>query len=440
MNTFVDIETLYNGTDNRNIEFLASLYDNETLLSDSIESLFNKHIDSSEINNKRILIKPNWIKHSVKKTDKICLCTHENFILETVKVILKNKPSSIIIGDAPIQSCKWELLLSRNFYSTIERLSRLHSVPIVVKDYRMVTFDPENNKLEKEKNSLDNYVLFDVGAKSYLEPITDNKKKFRVTCYDPELLAKYHNIGRHKYCIIKDIFDCDTIITLPKIKTHQKSGITNSLKILVGINGDKSYLPHHRMGPIEKGGDCYPGYSPLRDVSELFLDKANVNIGKKKYKLYNFISIILWKLSLPNQEQTLAAGWYGNDTIWRTVFDLNLIALFGKKDGTLSDKPQRIIYSLCDGIIGGQGDGPLNPIPLPLGIITLTNNAYLMDIIIGYIFRLSIDKIPLLREAQKLLNGCMYSIYLNGEQISIEEINNIALDVIMPRGWTNYNK
>ena len=79
------------------------------------------------------------------------------------------------------------------------------------------------------------------------------------------------------------------------------------------------------MGPIEKGGDCYPGYNPLRSISELFLDKANRNIGNKKYKLYNLISRILWKLSFPTQEQTLAAGWYGNDTIWRTVFDLNLI-------------------------------------------------------------------------------------------------------------------
>lgn len=438
MKSFSDIRTLYESKNNRNIEFLSSLYENEAILHDSIKSLFNKHINPSEINNKKILIKPNWVKHNVKDTDKICLCTHENFIVETLKVILENKPASIIIGDAPIQGCKWELLLSKNFYSTIKQLSNLSSIPIIIKDFRRVTFDPKNNKVEKERNSLDNYVIFDVGTKSYLEPITDSIKKFRVTCYNPDRLAESHNIGIHKYCIIKDIFDCDTFITLPKIKTHQKSGVTNSLKILVGINGDKDYLPHHRKGAIEKGGDCYPGYNPLRSVSELFLDTANRNIGNKKYKLYNFISIILWKLSFPTQEQTLAAGWYGNDTIWRTVFDLNLIALYGKKDGTLSDMPQRVIYSLCDGIIGGQGDGPLNPTPLPLGIIALTNNAYLMDLIIGYIFRLNIDKIPLLKEASKMTGN--YSIYLNGEKISIDKISDISLDVIMPSGWTNYNK
>jgi uncharacterized protein (DUF362 family) len=438
MKSFSDIRILYDSKNNRNIEFLSSLYENDTILYDSIKSLLSKHINSFEINNKKILIKPNWVRHNIKPDDSICLCTNENFVIETVKIILEYKPASIIIGDAPIQGCKWELLLSKNFYSTIRQLSNLYSIPITIKDFRRVTFDPKNNKVEKDRNSLDNYVIFDVGKKSYLEPITDSEKRFRVTCYDPDKLAETHNFGTHKYCIIKDIFECDTIITLPKIKTHQKSGITNSLKILVGINGDKDYLPHHRMGPIEKGGDCYPGYNPLRSISELFLDKANRNIGNKKYKLYNLISRILWKLSFPTQEQTLAAGWYGNDTIWRTVFDLNLIALYGKKDGTLSDKPQRVIYSLCDGIIGGQGDGPLNPSPLPLGIIAFTNNAYLMDLIIGYIFRLNIDKIPLLKEAKKMTGD--YSIYLNGEKISMDKINDISLDVIMPPGWTNYNK
>lgn len=120
------------------------------------------------------------------------------------------------------------------------------------------------------------------------------------------------------------------------------------------------------------------------------------------------------------------------------VYDLNKIAKYGKNDGTLSEKPLRVIYSLCDGIIGGQGDGPLNPTPLPLGIIAFSDDSYLMDLIVGNIFRLNIDKIPLLKEAKKMVKD--YSIYLNGKKISIEDINDISMEVIMPPGWTNYNK
>jgi len=32
------------------------------------------------------------------------------------------------------------------------------------------------------------------------------------------------------------------------LKLHRKAGITCALKNLIGINGNKEYLPHHRLG------------------------------------------------------------------------------------------------------------------------------------------------------------------------------------------------
>jgi len=223
---------------------------------------------------------------------------------------------------------------------------------------------------------------------------------------------------------------------MPKIKTHQKVGITNALKILVGLNGDKNFLPHHRVGAIEKGGDCYPGYSPLRSMSEALIDKANRNRHRRSYSLYKLLSSLLWKLSFPKEEQTMSAAWSGNDTAWRMVLDINLIALYGKGDGSLSNEQQRTIYSLCDGIVGGQGDGPLNPSPLPLGIIAFSNDSYLIDFIVGKIFRLDIEKIAILREALKYINT--YDIYLNNDKIDLEDINSLSLDVELPPGWKDY--
>ena len=53
------------------------------------------------------------------------------------------------------------------------------------------------------------------------------------------------------------MLDADLIINLPKWKAHSKSGLTGALKNLVGINGDKSYLPHFRRGSPSWGGDEY---------------------------------------------------------------------------------------------------------------------------------------------------------------------------------------
>ena len=105
----------------------------------------------------------------------------------------------------------------------------------------------------------DRFVLFDLGADSLLEPVTDGGASFRVTCYDPRLLARTHAPGRHQYLIARDVLDADVIINLPKLKTHKKAGITCALKNLIGINGNKEFLPHHRVGGAGAGGNCYPG-------------------------------------------------------------------------------------------------------------------------------------------------------------------------------------
>ena len=82
--------------------------------------------------------------------------------------------------------------------------------------------------------------------------------------YDPDKFRYTHTKGMHKYCITKHLFDSDLVISLPKAKTHQKAGITAALKNIVGLNGDKDYLPHHRIGGTEVGGDAYPGKSYFR--------------------------------------------------------------------------------------------------------------------------------------------------------------------------------
>lgn len=434
---YTKVEILYNSVEERNINKLQKLY-NDEILASKVKKLFSDTFN--DIEGKRILIKPNWVKHATAKSDKWCLCTHENLIYITVKFLLSKNPSKIIIGDAPIQGCDWNLLLSEDFVKRINQLSKDFGVEIVIKDFRRVIFNPKTNEKLNKNISLSEYIIFDMKEKSYLEPISDNKNKFRVTCYNPDRLAQSHSKGVHKYCIAKDVFDSDIIITMPKMKTHQKAGITNAMKILVGINGDKDFLPHHRIGAKGYGGDCYPGKNAFRTISEWVLDNANRNIGNFLYKPLLYVSSAFWKISRPTKEQNLAAGWYGNDTVWRMVMDLNHIAQYGNSDGSLSDKPQRLIYSLSDGIIGGQGNGPLSPEPLPLGVLAFSNNSYWMDLVMGYLFSLNIDKIPNLKAAKDLLNLEECELYINGKTSCIEDLKQYSVKVKMSPGWENYDK
>lgn len=438
-NFFVNIETLFEKDQDRNISFLSNVYEQPKLLREKIRKVSKGILDNSQIiADKKILLKPNWVTDNRKEDDEICLRTNDNLLLALVEIILDSKPSKIIIGDAPIQGCIWDKMISNGFYKKIEELSSMSSIPIVIKDFRRVTFNPDKNNPIKERNPISDYIFFDLGRESYLEPISSAKSVFRVTNYAPDRLAESHTIGKHKYCITKELFEVDVVISVPKVKTHQKTGITGALKILVGINGDKDYLPHHRVGGQGFGGDCYPGKNIFRRISEYFLDCANRKQGKYVYWVWSYLSKIMWKLSRPKDIHHLAAAWYGNDTCWRMVMDLNMVALYGNKDGTISKTQQREIYSLCDGVIAGQGDGPLNPKPLPLGVICFSNNSSLTDICLGTLMGFDIPKIPLLKTALQNSNQNDTTISLNGNKISLKNISTLSIKTLPPPGWVDY--
>lgn len=440
MEYFVNIKSVFN-KNGRTIEILQDIYENRNQLIKLIAEITSDKLTENNVKGKKILLKPNWVKHDSLPSDKICMRTHDKFLLAALVVILKKKPSSILIGDAPIQGCDWDKMLSKNFYDEVNQLSKKYSIPINVKDFRRVTFDHTKNNPILERNPLSDYTIFDLGKESFLETISrKDKQLFRVTNYDPDRLGESHAPGVHKYCITKALFEADVVISLPKVKTHQKAGITAALKNIVGLNGDKDYLPHHRIGGTGFGGDCYPGKNYLRYWSELMMDFANRRQGKFSYWMGYKLAGLLWKLSFPEQEHTIAAGWYGNDTTWRMVLDLNNIVTFGKADGSLSGRPQRQLFSLCDGIIGGQGDGPLKPDPLPLGIISFTNHSGMNDIAISTLMGFEPEKIPMLKASASLLKNNKIDLFWDGQKIGLKALNEFAVKTLPPPGWVQYCK
>lgn len=438
-NYFVDIFPVYVSEQERTIENLSELYNNQEFLQKSISDLIANHFQPEMIEGKRILLKPNWVKHSINERDEICLRTNDNFLLVTLEIVLKYKPASVIIGDAPIQGCKWDGVVNTDLLSKIDLIIEKYHIPVAIKDFRRVVFSPSKNNPERERNPLSDYIIFNLGKESYLEPITDARKKlFRVTDYDPDKLAESHGPGVHKYCITKELFNADIIISLPKVKTHQKAGITAALKNLVGVNGDKDYLPHHRIGGLGHGGDCYPGNNFLRSCSEFALDFANRRQGQWGYVIGRKIAGVLWRISLPGQEHHLGAAWHGNDTTWRMVLDLNKIAVFGNADGTLSKKTQRQVFSLCDGIIGGQGDGPLRPEPLPLGVISFTNHSGMNDLAMATLMQFDIRKISMLNEVFKSIHKDTINLNWNNSIIKLDTLINFSIKTNAPPGWIDY--
>jgi hypothetical protein len=279
---------------------------------------------------------------------------------------------------------------------------------------------------------MDDYILFDLGKDSLLEPIANETGDFRNTMYDPDILKKTHCLGKHQYLVAREIFEADLIVNLPKLKTHRKAGITAALKNLVGINGDKDYLPHHRIGGSKNGGDCYEGASLIKRLAEMLLDKQNSRINKRGHFFWKCFAAASMKLAgciAAEKGCNLEGSWYGNDTVWRMVVDLNRLLLYGRQDGSLSQTPVRQVLSLTDGIVGGQKEGPLAPEPINSGVVTFARSSLFADMANAALMRFDWQKIPLLKNG---FNSCKYplteckpsdiDIFCDGQRLSLIDL------------------
>ncbi len=253
--------------------------------ADDLRGAFGKMIADGA----KVVVKPNLVLHRNQgKDDLLPLVTHQLIIQIVVAEVLKANPQQVIVGDAPIQSCDLDALLrATKLDGWAKNLQEKDARFKGIVDFRRTVSKYVGGVREARENLRDekNYVLFNLGADSALEPLTDDSKSFRVTNYDPRLMAKTHSRGNHQYLVAREIIEADVVINLPKLKTHKKAGITNALKNLVGINGNKEFLPHHRLGGALDGGDCYPNKDLVKRGLEFIYDQQNMTVSPTKGKL-----------------------------------------------------------------------------------------------------------------------------------------------------------
>jgi uncharacterized protein (DUF362 family) len=351
----------------------------------------------------KVVLKPNWVHHRNFSDHGLdCLVTHTCVIEAILYYVAKTHPERILVGDAPVQGCNFAALMAAGHIpETIERFTT-NNVNVSIKDFRR-TIQPRGSlgrRVQEDCRPMDEFILYDLGSDSALEAITTPDSEFRVTMYNPDMLQRTHGPGKHQYLIARDVIEADVVINVPKLKTHKKACITGALKNVVGINGHKEYLPHHRKGGSQNGGDCYTGQSHLKRLVEDLLDATNRAQGTMTRRiLANAVRVGMAFAKVVGVDNNYEGSWHGNDTVWRTSLDLQRVLHYGRADGTLADYVQRPVLTITDAIIAGQGDGPLAPMPSKLGIMTLGVNTAAVEWVHALLMGLKPQRIPLTREA-----------------------------------------
>lgn len=366
---------------------------------------------------RKVVIKPNWVKHEEHAEFPIAaLVTSTRLIEAVIEACIAKYPGleRISVGDVPLQTCDWAALIVQTGVDKLIEKYRGSSAPVVqFMDLRRERWTPRDGFMEMDSShpgDPSGYSEVIIDHTSLLEEVSHNADSFRVSDYDPAETVSVHRKGVHRYLIAKTVLEGDLFINLPKMKTHQKTGITGALKNLVGINGSKAHLVHHQLGFPSEGGDEFP-----EDVSrwiywqarlrERFQKKSKVvfKLLKKGWELVKRvrgIKTIGTKENLSRGTGGFYVGsgsWYGNDSIWRMVYDLNMIILLAHADGgKLRAEPQRAVLSIMDGLIAGEGNGPLQPLPVNASALLASSNPFLVDFAMSKLMGFDAGKIRLL--------------------------------------------
>lgn len=352
----------------------------------------------------RVLLKPNWVMHANKGPwGTAPLITSPLLVIAVAELLLENRIAALRIGDAPLQSCDVETLWAEAGIRVWCDDARARGLPVVGPlDFRRTISTVSGAVLRqaRDQRDLSGYRLVDLGADSLLEPVTGDAHAFRVTQYDPDLMHARHHRKHHEYLIASEVLDSTVVINLPKLKTHKKAGMTAALKNLVGINGNKEFLPHHRVGSPSEGGDCYPRRNPFKRVQEFLYDVQNRRTSVLAKKALRYPIGVLSLMSRYHGERFgLEGAWSGNDTVWRMALDLNRALLYADGEGRLQDRIQRRELHIVDAVVAGQGDGPLASEPFALGLLLGADEAPAADWVGARLLGYDPARIPIVRES-----------------------------------------
>lgn len=388
-----------------------------------------------------VLIKPNMVlsDDTTGLDPKMhALVTHPSLVRAIIDyiVIALNGKGSIIIADAPLQSCDFRKLTLKMGYDRLVKFVAKQGINIKLIDLRQyVTHLRSDNYLEPVEASGDplGYQVVGMGNFSAHKAVHNRFDKYRVTNYDHRKMQQYHDGKSDRYLIANTVLNSDVIISLPKLKTHRKAGMTGSLKNFIGIIGHKDCLPHHSTGSINEGGDEYLYKNWYKKMAVRFIEQLNLAMISKKVWLFPILSKSInffSKIAYRTQKDNFSEGsWYGNDTIWRTTLDLVRIAMYADKKGVLHKQQQRQIFTLIDAIIGGEKEGPLHPSPKHSGIIAASLNPAILDAVIATLMGFDYKKVPTIRESF-LLNHLKIST-IKPDRVLINSNNEIWNSVIL---------
>lgn len=354
----------------------------------------------------KVFIKPNWVAHQYRKS-----CKHQDSVYSTIThpMVIRvmadyvakalQGQGEIVIGDNPSIDADFDKLME---LVQLKDLETKYDVPcrfIDLRPLRCVDLKDygKKRKMKSQTGDPEGSTTINLGKASLFYGI--NPFLFRGVFTNRWETIKHHFNSRQEYSFSNSIAKADVYISTPKLKTHHKSGVTLNLKGLVGAISDKNLLVHWRVGWPGIGGDEYP-------------------------------SFVAWLKGL-FQKVKKRGAWSGNDTIWRMVVDVY---------NAFNKVRNRRTFTVIDGIVGGQGDGPFCPVSKPAGVLLAGHDLLATDCVASRLMGFDVMQIPYLRHFANNNIIDFSEVKVLAKEFEEENFlnnNNRNLGFLPPTNWTN---
>lgn len=264
-----------------------------------------------------VLIKPNLVHDATWRQGQT---THPAFLRPVIDYVYRacGPSGRIILAEGPSAAGLFDSIVANlGLTALVDHLATVHRVPIVLEDL---------NKAARDATP-----LVDLGIWSELRT---EERVWYDAHGNPMVEGGDPGIGR--YWISPSVLAADVVISVPKLKVHCSGGLTVTMKNMIGV------IPAWD-GPYEQ--------AHLKDCAHTSdVDEAAGKRGK----------------------------YLDNDTIWRSIADLNRILLYADANGTLRPERQRGYLSIVDGIVAAEAS-QYDPVPRPLGSVIIGSEPVSVD-------------------------------------------------------------
>lgn len=342
----------------------------------------------------RVVIKPNLVLHKPASTECTIksLVVHASVLRPLIDYFLVaaqklQRDIEVVVADTPLQSCDFERLCRQNGLTDLMEHYEGRGAPVRLLDLRNEWAVIDENFLIQSRMDLPGdplgSTIINLGRLSLHYGQDEGRAPISIQDYEDSVTRIHHSGEVQEYRFSNTVLQSELLVNVAKLKTHAKAGVTLAMKNIVGANTSKDFLPHFRVGAPQKGGDEFARSSKYQLLIRSVRDLINKRMAGKSIPLLGRMKTLVQDVETAKAKAgrggIFAGAWWGNDTVWRTIVDINRAVVFGTHQGLVEETPQRKMICFLDGIWGMEGEGPIKGRDRYSGVIAFGDDPVEFD-------------------------------------------------------------